>query len=122
MSISVMWHELWCTVRDMRLCKCSIIIILLMLRSVLGTGTLCLFPPKDAFVSALSNTVCSFVDIVCDKVISIENLFNDLLMSFQRLVCIIYAVQLCCAHVFYQLPGAFFLVFFTFIVTLWKNY
>ena len=27
MSISVRLHELWCTVRDMRLCKCSIIII-----------------------------------------------------------------------------------------------
>ena len=26
-SISVMRHELWCTVRDMRLSKCSIIII-----------------------------------------------------------------------------------------------
>ena len=27
MSISVKRHELWCTVRDMRLSKCSIIII-----------------------------------------------------------------------------------------------
>ena len=29
MSIIVMQHELWCTVRDMRLSKCSIIIIII---------------------------------------------------------------------------------------------
>ena len=29
MSISVKRHELWCTVRDMRLSKCSIIIIII---------------------------------------------------------------------------------------------
>ena len=29
MSISVMRHDLWCTVRDMRLSKCSITIIIL---------------------------------------------------------------------------------------------
>ena len=29
MSISVKRHELWCTVRDMRLSKCSIIIIVI---------------------------------------------------------------------------------------------
>ena len=31
MSVSVRRHELWCTVRDLRLGKCSIIIIIYML-------------------------------------------------------------------------------------------
>ena len=29
MSISVRWHKLWCTVRDMHPSKCSIIIIVI---------------------------------------------------------------------------------------------
>ena len=32
-SISVKRHDLWCTVRDMRLCKCSIIIIRLIVHT-----------------------------------------------------------------------------------------
>ena len=37
MSISVKRHKLWCTVRDMRLSKCSIIIIIIIIIDVVST-------------------------------------------------------------------------------------
>ena len=42
MSISVKRHELWCTVRDMRLSKCSIMIIIIIIISVTFTNKLML--------------------------------------------------------------------------------
>ena len=38
MSIGVIRHKLWCTLRDMRLSKCSIIIIIIITLVVFGSG------------------------------------------------------------------------------------
>ena len=79
MSISVKRHELWCTVRDMRLSKCSIIIIIII---IFVSDIICLIQCSIRFCQLIA------ISMFEGKTMSAEVICNDYLFDVLLLLLI----------------------------------